>query len=313
MKKIFLCFIMLVSMVLLAPAMYAATGEGVAAISPATVASGATAASVYVTYTAGSTAWSNGMLQISIPAGWSAPSKAALAKGYVQVAVANGTVSSFTVSDSRINIYVTSLTATIGEIYCYYGNGTNKANVPTATSSRYDTFTVSSHTNGNSPYPISTQVSIQVVGAATRTQTSTLTVTLTPTLTKTPTATPVSDSVTSTPPVWNREAWEGIKQTNIVNTFIASGTPVAAGTDIGVLVNFTNDILVTDICIGVPGALSNTQNANAVCILDGSVNTIWAQGSYCTKPYVYVPKGVTLHVVSRYTDPYWANIKGIKR
>ena len=75
-----------------------------------------------VTYTAGATGWGNGMLQIEIPAGWSAPSLIGADPGYFSVSVSGGVYAGKSKSGQFIRVYVNNLTAVTGTIAVTYGD-----------------------------------------------------------------------------------------------------------------------------------------------------------------------------------------------
>jgi hypothetical protein len=105
------------------PTFTIAIGEGTVDISPLTAISGNTGYTVSITYTAGVTAWTDGLLKITLPAGWSPPdANNPYAPGYFSVAVSGGTLIGTGTDGMAMTIEVSGLTALTGKIYITYGD-----------------------------------------------------------------------------------------------------------------------------------------------------------------------------------------------
>src|SRR6056297_2813382 len=191
----------------------AATGEGSATADPSTVATGSGGNTIVIEYTAGSTAWVDGTLQLTIPDNWSAPSKSSSDKGYYTVGINGGSLSGDVKSGMTITVYAGSLNASTGTITITYGASPGPgADAPS--SAETSVFFVESDPEGSSPAEIGSHPEVTVeeatvtptvteTGTPTGTPsiTPTYTLTFTPTVTKTNTetyTTTVSPTVTQT-------------------------------------------------------------------------------------------------------------------
>jgi hypothetical protein len=184
-----------------------AAGEGTALISPLTAAPNSPGNTMTIIFNANGTAWTNGQLRVTIPAGWSAPSVTSTDDGYYTLSVSGGTLGVDTVSLQEITIPVTSLNSD-GTITLIYGASTQGAASQASTGAAI--FTVETDPVGSAVTPIATQPEVQVMDATatltvTETETETITETNTPSVTETGTETitetqteTVTDTVTGT-------------------------------------------------------------------------------------------------------------------
>jgi len=182
-----------------------------------------------ITYTAGATAWTNGTLRVTIPAGWSAPSLTSGQPGYYTVNVTGGAFAGTSRSGQTITIYCSTLNAMTGQVIITYGAGSagavSQSNEGTAV------FGVQSSYSGTVTYPISADPSVNVV-PATPTATITLTSTVTLTVTATSTVTGTSTVTNTITPTNTPAIGEG-------SASISPSTVMAGGTGNTMIIEYT--------------------------------------------------------------------------
>lgn len=175
-----------------------APGEGSATVSPSMVTIGDSGVSFVFTYTA-VTAWTNGTLRISLPAGWPAPSSTGSNSAFTTVAT-SGSGAVLTLGASVITVNVASLPAG-GSITLTYGSmSSGGAGLTVPSVGGFNTFTTQSDPNGAAVADIASHPVVNVkVPTATSTDTpsSTPVPVATNTFTLTLTQTPASTSVDS--------------------------------------------------------------------------------------------------------------------
>ena len=201
------------------------TGEGSAAILPATVMAGGTGNTLKIEYTAGPSNWASspgyGTLRITIPSGWSQPSITGTSPGYFTVDSIGGTVNGYLTSSYDIIVYVSGLPANTGKIIVTYGDKTGGGPGATAQSNTGTAyFIVKSATNGTNTNEIQYSPFV-LVGFATPTVTNTIT----PTYTYTPDATPVQPSGITSILSGNEItlSWNTTLATDYYRVYIATG------------------------------------------------------------------------------------------
>lgn len=106
-------------------AVYAADGSGQVTPSPTAVSGGATGRTITLVYTAATGGLSNGVVRVSAPTGWSAPSTSLVAAGYV-------TSSDGTVSVLGQRITVSNLTLDAGDTFTITYGASSGATAPLA-------------------------------------------------------------------------------------------------------------------------------------------------------------------------------------
>jgi hypothetical protein len=163
-----------------------------------------------IIYTAGPTTWTSspyGVLNLTIPNGWSLPNNSPVTDpGYYSVSVTGGTYVGTVRSGQVITIWVAGLTANTGKIKITYGDMSQGG--PGATSqpgTGIAQFLVQSAPLGGTTYPIMQSPNVNVIAPTpTSTGTPTWSVTVTPTYTSTasPTLT-TSPTLTPTPTFTN--------------------------------------------------------------------------------------------------------------
>lgn len=178
-------------------ALFGATGDGSAVISPLTVVKSSTGNTISITFTAGTT-WTTGVLKLSIPAGWPAPSTSPSSQGYYLIDVVDGSYDGYSIAGQDVTFDISGLQASTGKIYITYGSKNGGGPGATAQNTAGTAFfTIQTDTAGSSPSNISSQPSISVLEPS-PTVTVTQTITKTSTLSPTPTISPTI-TVTSTP------------------------------------------------------------------------------------------------------------------
>jgi len=121
----------------------AGEGEGTATIDPTAVIAGDAGKTMTITYAAGTTTWSNGRLEVTVPTGWSTPSQTQGAPGYVTVDTGSLSVFSQTIRVDGINVNTVTI---------IYGNTIGDGPGATAqTTAGVATFAVASDPEGTNP------------------------------------------------------------------------------------------------------------------------------------------------------------------
>jgi hypothetical protein len=134
------------------PTPYAGAGEGTVAISPANVSVNIPQ-TITIDVTAGTTAWTNGILHLWIPDNWSLPQTTlgTSSPGYISVTATNGGDNIIVVTPiigQDVYLSVDSLAATSGVLHIYYGEG---AGASSNTEPAVDEFTVFTAPKGGDP------------------------------------------------------------------------------------------------------------------------------------------------------------------
>ena len=154
---------------------YAPDGSGTMTVSPGTVWAGSAGNTITLTYTAASGGVNNGVVDVAVPSGWTAPSTSAAIAGYT-------TASGGTVSTSGQTIQITGATLAAGQtLTITYGatGGTSGAVAP-ATTGNYTFSTSENSTSGGTSTSLATSPSVSDLSA---TLVSTLSVTTGSTIT----------------------------------------------------------------------------------------------------------------------------------
>ena len=211
-------------------------GQGTASVNPATAAAGVPGNTIEIVYTSGADNWEAspgfGVLRVTIPDGWSAPSFNGADAGYFTVNVTGGSLEGFFVAGQVITINVSGLTANTGEIIITYGDtsqgGTGAVSQPgTGTA----VFRVeSSNYEAVPPMEIASSPFVDVV-LPTETVTPTVTATITETIT--PTNTPLTGEGTAS--VAPLTVASGITGNTMIITYTAGAGNWAASPDYGTL------------------------------------------------------------------------------
>ncbi len=175
------------------------TGEGTALIYPGSAAAGTSGNTITLEYTAGTSLWTSGVLRVTIPAGWSAPSLAGSNPGFCVITVSGGTYAGNMLDAMDIYIYVNNLNADTGKITIIYGAKTGGGPGATAQpSAGTAVFGVYMNPVSEDVKPISSmpQVSVSLpTPTPTVTRTHTASPTNSPTFTATPTVTMTATQV----------------------------------------------------------------------------------------------------------------------
>jgi hypothetical protein len=150
-----------------------------------------------ITYTNGVNSWSNGILKVIIPAGWSPPGLTGTDPGFFTAVVSGGTKSGMSRSGQVITVNCSSLNA-FGTITVTYGSRASGGPGATVQPGEGNpVFTVEMNPITGTTYPIASSPQV-LVSFPTPTSTFTRTYTATPTVTTTSTNTP-SVTPTNTP------------------------------------------------------------------------------------------------------------------
>jgi hypothetical protein len=208
-------------------------GEGSASVSPLTVVAGDSGYTVTIDFTPGPTVWSNGQMEITIPAGWSAPNKSVTnAPGYYTLNITNGTEITDYVVAGKIVIVFSSL-QTNGSVEVVYGSKTGGGTGATAQPAPGTAvFLIKTDPLGSNVHEILSSPQINVTAP---TPTFTITPTYTPTYTVTMTVTPtitgtVTPTITQTiTPTDTQTITQTITET-VTRTITGTITPTVTGT-----------------------------------------------------------------------------------